>query len=112
MSPLQNEKKLNEYVRKTDILEIMVYGRDGDNGIKGAVTELENFVDKLKPQLVELIRVNAQLEEIKKNIIKLAWVIIAAVIIALGSRYIQFKLEDRHIKEEMGVSNDIKNKTP
>lgn len=86
------EKRLNK-------IENTLWGANNDNGLNGKVKEIEDYIDNLKPQLIDLNRIYASIQDIKKNLIRVFWVIVISSILALGSRFIQIKIEDQYLKD-------------
>lgn len=106
-----HEKRINECERKADVLEVIVHGKDGQNGLKSEIRELNEYVDELKPIVANLTRIYMSIEDIKSNVIKVLWVIVTSSIIALGGRFIQISFQDKTAqKTQEGIQELVETK--
>ena len=86
-----NKNVLDQYFKKTEKLENIIIGIDGNNGLRSKVKELEEFMEDLKPQIQDLVRSSRSLDAIKDNTKKIIIVLITTGIMAVGAKFVQIK---------------------
>ena len=99
MKPQPDDERILDYFRKTDRIEMALWGVDGENGIRGKVSSLEKYVNEIKPQLQDLLHYAKSLEEIKKNLWRVLVVLTTTAIITLCTKFIQIKTDNETLNE-------------
>lgn len=102
------KKEISDYIKKVDKIEHILIGTEGTNGLRSKVKDIEKFIEDLKPQLINLTRIYNSVEDIKRSIYRVFWVILTSSIIALGSRFVQIKIQDKTQQEVLALREDEK----
>lgn len=76
-------------------LKHTIYGLDDEGGgLRGQIKELEEILEEIKKYLPNL----QSLEEVKKNSIRIFWVILLSGLMALFNRYVSVEIGKKNIQ--------------
>jgi Cu/Ag efflux pump CusA len=91
------ERLLNEYVKKVDTLTFITVGTDGGNGLRSVSKDLKRRIDEEIEPKVDKMWVNYEKwEEYQKNIKKLFYMVLATLLVSLAVNFFKAKTSEQN----------------
>ncbi len=101
------EEAFEEYIKKTDKLELVTYGIDGQNGLRSKVKELFDYKEEIEGKLERVWDFLEKWNEYQKNVKRLFWVLLTSVLVTLVMNYIKTESTIKTNERSQEILNNI-----